>query len=485
MTVPLVFAGFDLGTSGLKAALVDDDGGMLATAQASYRSTRPRGGRAEQDPADWIAALAEVVELLAREVPSGRWARAGLSGMIPTLVTEDADGEPIGPAITWEDDRAEEEGVAFREDAGAEALYRETGQWVDGRYLQPMMRWIERHEPDRATRTSRILSAKDHVYRWLTGDVATDPSTATGFGCYALATGSWNEGLAGRWFAKLPEVRPSSSAAPLSPAAAGAIGMTPGMPVVLGAADSVCGALGLGCVAAGDRASLWGTSTVILGVSDELAFDPGHRYLVTPLAHGDRWGLEMDLVSTGSAIAWAAWLLGLAGEAKVFELAERSSPGAAGLTFLPFLGFGEQGALWDPSLRGTMLGLTLLHGREDVARALLEGIAREFRRCVDVLADSGIARGSIRSGGGASESATFAQMLADASQVPVARPSVGRWASAVGAALLAASSAGAVDLDSAPSGGGDVVQPDGDARSVWEALAARHDAAIAAFRARG
>jgi sugar (pentulose or hexulose) kinase len=257
------------------------------------------------------------------------------------------------------------------------------------------------------------------------------------------------------------------------------------MPVVLGAADSVCGALGLGCVAAGDRASLWGTSTVILGVSDPLVFDPEHRFLVTPLAHGERWGLEMDLVSTGSAISWAFRLLGLATEEEVFALAERSSPGAAGLTFLPFLGFGEQGALWDPSLRGTVLGLTLLHGREEVARALLEGMAREFRRCVDVLTDSGIARGPIRASGGASESAVFAQMLADASQVQIARPSVGRWASATGAALLAASSAGAIELDSAPSGGGDVVDPDPGTRPAWEALIARHDAAIADFRGAG
>jgi sugar (pentulose or hexulose) kinase len=271
----------------------------------------------------------------------------------------------------------------------------------------------------------------------------------------------------------------------MAPTAAHATGLTPGIPVVLGAADSVCGALGLGCAAAGDRASLWGTSTVILGVSDGLVFDPEHRFLVTPLAHGERWGLEMDLVSTGSAVSWVSGLLGLAGEEEVFALAERSSPGAAGLTFLPFLGVGEQGALWDPSLRGTVLGLTLQHGREDVARALLEGMAREFRRCVDVLADSGIAHGSVKASGGASESLAFAQMLADASQVPIARPEIGRWASAVGAAKLAASSGGAIDLDSPPAVGGDVVEPDPGTRQAWDSLTARHDAASAAFRGRG
>src|SRR4029079_16536836 len=129
-------------------------------------------------------------------VPGAQWSAVGLSAMIPTLVLADGDGRPLGPAITWEDDRADDDGERCREDAGADALYAATGQWVDGRYLLPMLRWIGREDPDRSAAGVRVLGAKDHLLRRLTGVDATDPSTATGAGCFGLAAGAWDEGLA-------------------------------------------------------------------------------------------------------------------------------------------------------------------------------------------------------------------------------------------------------------------------------------------------
>jgi gluconokinase/xylulokinase len=154
-----------------------------------------------------------------------------------------------------------------------------------------MFRGVQLAEPDRAGHTKRLLGAKDHLFGWLAGEVATDPSTATGFGCFDLGTRAWASELAGEEVSMLPEVRPSISAAPLTTGAARALGLREGLPVCLGAADSVAGALGLGVRAPGDCAYLAGTSTVVLGVSERLVTDPGHRFLVTPLALGD--GSEM------------------------------------------------------------------------------------------------------------------------------------------------------------------------------------------------
>src|SRR4051794_30630651 len=286
--------------------------------------------------------------------------------MIPTLVTLDDRGEPNGPAITWEDARAEAEGEEFRTADGADDLYGRTGQWVDGRYLLPMVRWIERHDPDRAASTAVALGAKDFLFEWLTGERATDPSTATGFGCYDLGDERWIDALVPG--VALPEVRESSFAAELLDDRAEELGVPRRIPVTLGAADSVCAALGVGARDPGDCAYVWGTSTVVLGVTPDLRRDRAHRFLVTPLATGTAFGLEMDLLSTGAALAWVSALFGVDGPAEVLRLAERSAPGANGVTFLPYLAFGEQGALWDPDLRGGLDGLTIAHTREDVAR---------------------------------------------------------------------------------------------------------------------
>ena len=469
-----VFVGLDLGTSSMKGAVVGADGALLATASAAYPTQHPEPGRAEQDPADWWLAVRHVVGALREEVSADRWDGVGLTGMVPTLVTAGADGEPVGPAITWEDDRAEAHGERFRTAAGADDLYARTGQWVDGRYLLTMFRWLEEHDAARAGATSAIRSAKDEVFRRLTGEEATDPSTATGFGCYELS-GSWDES-AGDALALLPEIRPSWFSADLLPPEAATLGLPAGLPVVLGAADSVAGAFGLGAVHPGDRASLWGTSTVLLGIAEEPTPDPDHRYLITPLASGNDWGLEMDLVSTGSAFAWLSGLFGWKRDDELAEAASRSVPGAAGLTFLPYVGFGEQGALWDPALRGTITGLTTHHTREDIARALVEGILLEFRRCAAVLG----AGSEVVISGGPSESPFFREALASAVGVTCAASPLGPYASAYGAGMLARTAAGASDAD--VTARPEVVRTEPGDVEVWNELAERHDALLAAVR---
>ncbi|MEA2581215.1 MAG: xylulokinase [Actinomycetota bacterium] len=468
-----VFVGLDLGTSSLKGAVVGADGAWLASASAAYPTDRPEPGRAEQDPADWWRAVRHVVVALRAEVSADRWDGIGLSGMVPTLVTAGSDGEPVGPAITWEDDRAEAQGQRFREDAGPNELYTRTGQWVDGRYLLPMFRWLEEHDAARAGATSRLRSAKDEIFRRLTGEEATDPSTATGFGCYELS-GEWDGDAAGDVLAKLPEIRPSSFSADLLPPEAATLGLPAGLPVVLGAADSVAGAFGMGASNPGDRASLWGTSTVLLGIAAEPTPDPDHRYLITPLASGDGWGLEMDLVSTGSAFAWLSGLFGWKREEELMEAASRSVPGANGLTFLPYVGFGEQGALWDPALRGTLHGLTTQHSRGDIARALIEGILIEFRRCAAVLG----AAGEIVVSGGPSASPFFCGLLASAVGATCAASPLGSYASAYGAGMLARTAAGAADAD--VTARPQVVRTEPGDVEIWNELAERHDALLAA-----
>ena len=485
--------GVDLGTSGLKAVALGADGQIMGRASARYRTARPEAGASEQRPEDWLAALRQALADLSGLVPARQWRGLGLSGMIPTLVALDAGDRPVGPAITWEDSRAEEHAAAIRAAAWADEIYRVTGQWLDGRYLLPMRARLGSVRSPDASQITRIASAKDYLLWWLTGQWYTDPSTAAGYGCYDLRLGAWDERIlaaAGCADQRLPEIADPGRAVPVAAGHGSECGLPAGLPVVVGAADSVLAVLGLGVREPGEVAYVAGTSTVILGISADLRLDPEHRYLVTPLAGIGGWGLEMDLLATGSAVQWLSGLFGCA-EADLIALAERCDPAEAP-TFLPFLAPGEQGALWDPLLTGAVLGVDLRHDRGHLARGLLTGITLESRRCLRLLERATGLAGTLRVAGGSAASPVFRQDLADASgRTAVADTGFADY-SALGAAYLAAGSAGfdqPATVRQATAGqqgiaGRSVHRPDPSRAATWRDLAVRHDDVLAAVRHR-
>jgi xylulokinase len=221
-----------------------------------------------------------------------------------------------------------------------------------------------------------------------------------------------------------------------------------------------------------------GTSNVILGITDRLVLDPAHRFLVTPLAEPGRWGVEMDLLATGSAITWLASLLGgdLTG-AGLVELAASIDPGDAPV-LLPYLSPGEQGALWDPLLHGAVVGLNLGHGREHLARALVNGIILESRRCLDVLDEIGGFGRSVEVAGGSAADSSFRVNLADASRRMVSMPrGHDTDHSARGAALIAARGADGGWPEGAFPAAGPAAEPDETRAKLWDELWAAHERA--------
>ena len=482
MTSAATYIGLDLGTSGLKGVAIDGAGRVIARAGERYPTSRPAPQAAEQDLADWTTAVTRVTARLAADAPARTWRAIGLSGMIPTLVTIGDDGQPTGPAITWEDGRAESHADQLRHDAGAESLYRSTGQWVDGRYLLPMFLRLAAAEPDRAADARLLVGAKDYLFGWLTGVTCTDPSTATGFGCYELQAGDWDAGIiaAGSRQAKLPDlplVVPASTTRPLQPEVADLLGCDE-IPVCLGAADSVLGAFGLGVTEPGQIAYVAGTSTVIVGVSGRLVTDPQHRFLVTPLvaacSEQARWGLEMDLLATGSAVRWLADLLGDGLDERALHALAAAVPTAQAPVVLPYLSPGEQGALWNPRLRGTVAGLTFAHGRGHLARGLLNGVVLESRRCLAVLDQTGPFDQEIHVAGGGVEPSFLAD-LADVTGRRVITPAGSDTAlSARGAAMLAARAVGQPVPVAAPATSA-VIEPDPSKSQTWSALWARYE----------
>lgn len=446
--------GIDLGTSAVKLLVLDQHGTVQATAAADFPTFSDQPGEAEQEPADWAGALARAAAALERALPGpdGAWRHAvvaiGLCGQLPTLVCLGTDGV-LGRAITWKDSRADAWVATAVDGTERHRLYRQTGMPIDGRYLGPMFRC----HFDRGPAVETLLSAKDYLCYLLTGERVTDPSTAAGYGTFDLASGAFDTDLAARWDippGALPAIRPAhAQAGLLSAAGARLLGLRTGIPVTVGSADSVASAFAMCGLEARAVAITMGSSTVILDAVRERALDPSARYLLTPHVAPGWYGREMDLLATGTGHAWLSSLFGWS-EGVLDECAADSVPGAHGVTFAPYLAGGEQGALWNSALRGSIHGLTVRHRARDLARAFLEGVCFEIRRCVEVLGEGGPVQ-SVVVAGHIVRAPSSLQLLADVLGQPVKS-----WTQASPAALGAALGARLLIEAGSPLGAGGV-----------------------------
>jgi xylulokinase len=432
--------GIDLGTSAIKVAAISQEGQLVATARQSYSTITTCEGQAEQDCEHWLTALTGAAKKVrSRLVQKFRVDAIALAGQMPTLVVLGRDG-PLANAITWQDSRADR-WVSERLDVALRRhVYRTTGVIIDGRYLAPMFKF---HNASYRAKADFILSAKDFLFHALTGLAATDPSTASGYGLYNLESKSWDAELSKFWNISvdlLPLIKSSSFSAPLSRRGAKTLGCTPGTPVVLGCADSAAGvyALNGGEPSTHTATIVMGSSTVILKSDSKPHWDAQGRFLVTPLAVDGTYGREADLLAGGSAREWAENVFLKSGNKQTrrsaWRTAHDAAPGADGLLFAPYLAGGEQGVLWDPDLRGTLTGLTLAHNPAQIARALLEGMSFEIRRCLELFEEEE-PLSLVRVTGWITDIPEELQLLADILGRPVHALKL-RSASAVGAALI-------------------------------------------------
>jgi xylulokinase len=438
--------GVDLGTSAVKVVALGIDDTVLGEGAAGFGtdSTLPR--QAEQQTADWLRAASRALHALAADLKGSlgaEWAEQvaaiGLTGQLPTLVCLD-DAKPLGAAITWKDGRADAWATTRVDTARRALMYGRTGMPIDGRYLAPMLQY---HFAGRLSRVRTILSAKDYLLSELTGLRLTEPSTAAGFGIYDLRERQFSEDLADFWHvprALLPRIQGANTlAGPLNQAGAALLGLPEGVPVSTGAADSVCASFAMAGLDERVVSISFGSSAVVIGASAAPRLDPAARYLLTPHVNDQWYGREMDLLATGTGYRWLSnlfsWVSG-----DIDRYAARSVPGAHGLFFPPYLAGGEQGALWNPRLKGALFGLSLRHSRADIARSFLEGVFFEIKRCIEVLAETAPID-AVMVSGNLVHSARSTQMLADILQravgaVPDKSPA------AIGAAMLARRIAG-------------------------------------------
>lgn len=427
-----LLAGVDLGTTQVKAAVFDLEGRRVAHARRGYAAQHPVAGQVERDPRQWWTTLEEVFAEIASQVSVSGVAAIAICSQVGTHVFVDADGHALLPAISWQDQRCAE--VAAELNAIAAGTLG-AGLQVDATSLLARAEWLRRSDPAAWEATRWILSPKDYVNMQLTGAAASDGLSSIGL----------VDGDAERYLALddvvdgvldvLPPLRDVIDVIGTTDGVA--LGLPAGVPVAVATMDAWGSLYGSGVTRDGEGFAISGTSEIIglvgrdgLGAPGVVGFPPyrGLRLFAGPTqAGGDalRWFAD----GHEQTIPWA------------LREAERSAPGSGGLVFLPHLG-GERAPLWDPHIRGAFVGLGLDHQCQEMARAVLEGVAFSARHLLDALREAaGVRPRRLALSGGGSISDLWCQIKADVLGLPLVRLDV-LDSGVLGAALLAGVAAG-------------------------------------------
>ncbi|MEO8553168.1 MAG: FGGY family carbohydrate kinase, partial [Kofleriaceae bacterium] len=438
-----IVVGVDLGTQSLKAVVCDEELRVLGDHQIAHATVHPRPGWAEQDPRGWEAALAPAIATaLERAGGTPRDVVAlALAGQLDGCVAVDPHGEPLHPALIWQDKRATEHVTI-----DPARLFALTGQVADASHLAAKARWLTAA----GIRAACWHQPTSYLVERLTGARVLDPAHASTTMLFDLAARAWSPELVAAFDldpAALPAIADAHAiAGPLNARGAALTGLPPGIPVAVGTGDDFATPLGAGVLGPGLAICAIGTAEVVGALAATPVFDrpapPRETILETHAYPTGAFFVENPGWLSGGAVRWATRMLGLTTDAELAAFAATAPPGADGVTFIPALA-GAMTPVWRAAARGTLHGLAASHDRAHIARAVLEGLAFAARDVIDRLAELGLATREVLVLGGGGKSAVWNQIRADVLQRPhhvAARTAT----SAIGAAMLAALAAGVV-----------------------------------------
>ncbi|WP_420862893.1 xylulokinase [Algirhabdus cladophorae] len=433
-----MYLGLDLGTSGLRAVIMDGAGQVHAEAQSPFKAEHPRSGWSEQDPDLWIEACQNCFAQLAADHRDKMQAVLGisLSGHMHGAVLLDAADRPLRPCLLWNDTRAADEARRF----DADPLFRAvSGNIVFPGFTAPKVAWVAQNEPDLFAKCATVMLPKDYLRLWLTGIRATDMSDAAGTSWLDVGARAWSEELVettGLRLDQLPNLLEGAApAGTLRPDVATAYQLRAGVVVVAGGADNAVAACGVGCFAEGDGFVSLGTSGVVLAAKD--SFAPMPDTAVHSFCHAvpDRWYQMGVILAATDCMNWLSRNLGQSA-AELSALVDGLPPEPTDLMFVPYLS-GERTPHNDASIRGAFVGLDVGHGPADLTKAVMQGVSFALVDNLQALSATGTNLTRVLGIGGGTASAAWVQMLATSLGVPIQLPVKGDFGAAVGAARLA------------------------------------------------
>jgi xylulokinase len=454
--------GVDIGTTGTKAVLVDQDSRVVAqSAPVEHPTAFPPNipGAVEQDPDDWWAGTVRCIrEVLAKaQVAPEAVAAVGVSSQAPCAVLVDGRGRPTHPALLWMDRRSDQQ---CRDRADAHRRIQDiAANAADPYYAAPKVAWLLENVPGLRQRTTHLLMANGYVNMKLTGHRSIDSGHAGLCLLAGIEDVRWSPELAELWGIPvewLPPIgQPSEVLGEVSPEAAASTGLRPGTAVVHGGVDGATASLAAGVAAEGDICAMTGQSTVLNAAVDHHALARGLGALsVFAYPVPGLYLLFGAMSSTGGILRWFRDQFGDAEQAEAAEtgseafavldrLAGTAPAGSGGLLLLPYF-LGERAPIWDSDARGVLLGLSMSTRRSHVVRAILEGTAYGLNHNIEAMRERGLRPPFLRIVGGGASGRTWNQIIADVTGLPVEVPQETIGAP-VGSALLAAVGAGIED----------------------------------------
>ncbi|SLN44731.1 Xylulose kinase [Aquimixticola soesokkakensis] len=429
-----MYIGLDLGTSGLKGVLINDDQSILADAAVALTNERPQEGWSEQDPAQWIDGVDAVMRTLARKADLSAVRGIGLSGHMHGATLVDAQGGVLRPCILWNDTRAHAEAAALDADP---QFRRITGNIVFPGFTAPKLVWVARHEPDIFARVAKVLLPKDYLRLHLCGEAVAEMSDAAGTSWFDCGARDWSQDLLAATQLRRDQmprlVEGSAVSGTLRDALAVAWGLPKGVVIAGGGGDNAASAIGVGVVKAGQAFVSLGTSGVLFAANG--GYQPDAATAVHTFCHAlpDTWHQMGVILAATDALNWYGRFVGQGAAALTGNLGALQAPGKT--HFLPYLG-GERTPLNSASARGAFTGLEHVTDTAAGTRAVLEGVTFAIRDCRDALAATGTQIERLLAVGGGSRSDYWLSLIATALDCPVDLPVAGDFGGAFGAARL-------------------------------------------------
>lgn len=433
-----MYLGLDLGTSGVRALLVDETGAPVGEASAKCNVSHPNPGWSEQDPTDWTHACSNAMQTLKAAHPNGvaHIKAIGLSGHMHGATLLDQQDKVLRPCMLWNDTRSENQAKEMDAQPEFRAL---TGNIVFPGFTAPKVAWVRDNEPDIFARLSKVLLPKDYLRLWLTGERISEMSDAAGTAWLDVGERQWSSELlaaTGLDLAQVPTlVEGNANTGTLRAELCADWGIAQAPIVAGGGADNAAAACGLGCMSAGDGFLSLGTSGVLFAASDSYAPAPGKAVHSFCHAVPDTWfQMGVTLAATDS-LNWLAKLVGQ-NPADLANQLPNEIEGPSSVTFLPYLS-GERTPHNLATPNGVFTGLGMRSDPVAMTAAVMEGVAFSLKDCLNALRATGTTVPSLITTGGGSRSAFWLKTLATVLNLPLHVPAKGEFGAAMGAARLA------------------------------------------------
>ncbi len=421
--------GIDIGTSGTKTILFDEKGNKICSHIVEYDLIQPKNGWAEQDPEQWWKAVKETIKYIVKNtnINVEDIKGIGLSGQMHGLVMLDKDGNVLRNAILWCDGRTSKECLEITEKVGKERLIEICANPALTGFTAGKILWVRKNEPEIYKQCYKILLPKDYIRYKLTNTFGAEPSDASGTNLFDIKNMCWSKEILDKLnidINLLPEIKQSIDiAGTLTKNVSLELGLSQNTVVCMGAGDNAAAAIGTGVVEKGKAFTTIGTSGVVFAYTDKLVIDKQCRVHTFCHAIPNTWAVMSCTLSAGMSLKWfrdnfcsqekeIAKYLNKDSYDIINEGIKNIPIGADNLIYLPYL-MGERSPILDENARGVFFGLSTIHNKYHMLRAIIEGVSYSQKQCLELIKDMGISLDNMYICGGGAKSKIWHQMISD------------------------------------------------------------------------